>query len=163
MTRDCALCGRATDDHDRHVRYRLPEPVLRLPDAERTPGTWASHEDPDEAVMLQVPGLGGFVRCLLPVRLDGGHTVTFGVWAGVHPDDLRRAYDVWLDDAAYPALVVDGRLANDVKPWGMLAAPVTLRVRDPGHTPYVTESTDPLLARVLTVEWPHDEVLAALP
>jgi len=30
--------------------------------------------------MMQVPGLGAFVGGLLPVRLTGGHTVTYGVW-----------------------------------------------------------------------------------
>ena len=28
---ECELCGRATDSHDRHVRFGLPDPVLDAP------------------------------------------------------------------------------------------------------------------------------------
>jgi hypothetical protein len=64
-----------------------------------TEGVWKSETDPMRAVMMTVPHVGGFLRALLPVHLFGGDTVTFGVWVGVHPDDLRRAYDVWWDPA----------------------------------------------------------------
>lgn len=43
-----------------------------------------------------------------------------------------------------------GRLANAVSPWGMLATPVSLEVRNPDETPYCAASSDPLLSRVLT-------------
>jgi hypothetical protein len=112
--------------------------------------------------MMQVPNVGPFVRALLPVRLTGGYTVTFGVWAAIHPDDLQRAFAVWWEPG-YADLRLDGILANSVKPWGLLYAPVSLEVRDPGHTPYCAASSDPELSRVLTDEWPHEDVLAALP
>ena len=43
------------------------------------------------------------------------------------------------------------------------AAPVTLAVRDPEHTPYCVSSSDHTLSRVLRHEWPREDVLAALP
>jgi hypothetical protein len=145
----CAQCGRVLDAHDRHVRFRLPDPVLDrsrdgLPD-----GTWLSHEDPGTSVMMQVPGLGAFVRALLPVRLTGGHTVTYGVWVGIHPSDLQRAFAAWWQPD-YADLRLDGVLANALQPWGLLAAPVSLAVPDPEQTPYCAYSPDPLLSRVLT-------------
>ena len=42
-----------------------------------------------------------------------------------------------------------------IEPWGLLGAP--------GETPYVTESSDPRLAPVLTTTWRHDQVLPHLP
>jgi hypothetical protein len=112
--------------------------------------------------MMQVPPIGAFVRALLPVKLTGGHTLTYGVWVAIHPHDLQRAFAVWWEPD-YTELCLDGFLANSVKPWGMLAAPVSLTVRDPNHTPYCSASSDPVLSRVLTSERPHDEVLGALP
>jgi hypothetical protein len=109
-----------------------------------------------------VPGVGPFVRCLLPVHLTGGHTLTFGVWVGVPPDLLQEAFRRWTAPD-YADLVLDGRLANALPGWGLLAAPVRATVRDPEETPYCTSSPDPDLQRVLTARWPHEEVLAEVP
>lgn len=160
-TQSCPQCGRPLDAHNRHVRFRLPDPVLATADREAAPGVWMSHGDANESVMMQVPGVGPFVRCLLPVRLTGGYTVTFGVWLAVHPDDLQRAFRVWWEPA-YRDLVLDGYLANKLPVWGLLAAPARARVRDENQTPYVEEGSDEMLARVLAEEWPHEDLLASL-
>jgi hypothetical protein len=149
------------DSHDRHVRFTLPDPVFAAPERERTPGTWMSHADAGQSVMMQVPGVGVFVRALLPVKLTGGHTLTFGVWLAVDPGDLQRIIDVWWAPE-YQHLRVAGRLANAIPPWGLLAVPVQAVVRDPDQTPYCDGSDDPQLARVLHDQWPHDLVLAAI-
>lgn len=128
------------DAHNRHVRFRLPDPVLDGLREGLPEGTWLSHEDPGMSVMMQVPGLDAFVRALLPVRLSGGHTVTYGVWVGIHPGDLQRAFGVWWQPE-YAELRLDGMLANSLQPWGLLAAPVSLAVRDPEQTPYCAAST----------------------
>lgn len=112
--------------------------------------------------MMMVPTVGTFVRALLPVRLTGGYTVTFGVWIGVHPDDLHRAFGVWWEPE-YVDLKLDGRLANSLPGWGMLAAQVDAAVLDVESTPYVVASHDPGLADVLNREWQHEEVLQRLP
>jgi hypothetical protein len=112
--------------------------------------------------MMQVPGAGAFIRALLPVTLTGGYSVTYGVWLGIHPDDLRRTYDVWWEPA-YQDLRLEGRLANAIPPFGLLASPVVATVRDVEETPYCTESNDAELSRVLTQEWEHTMVLASLP
>jgi hypothetical protein len=158
----CEICGGPVDDHDRQIRFRLPEPVLDSPGQERVPGAWLSHESPEASVMMQIPGVGPFVRALLVVRLSGGYAVTYSVWIGVHPGDLRRAFRVWWEPE-YENLRLDGVLANSVPPWGLLAAPVALAVKDPEHTPYCVSSSDHMLSRVLGEEWPHKDVLEALP
>lgn len=156
------MCGRSRDAHNRHVRFRLPDPVLKAPDQERTPGTWMSHGDANSSVMMQVPERGPFVRVLLPVRLLGGDLMTFGLWLGVHPDDLQRAFAAWWAPT-YPDLVLEGRIANTIQPWGLFAQPATAAVRDPSQTPYLASSPDPLTQQVLTDEWSHEHVLDALP
>ncbi len=156
------MCGGPVDAHDRQIRFLLPEPVLDTPRQERASGAWLSHESPEASVMMQIPGIGAFVRALLVVRLVGSHAVTYGVWVGVDPDDLQRAFRVWWEPE-YENLRLEGALANSVPPWGLLAAPVTLAVKDPEHTPYCVSSSDHLLSRVLGQEWPHEDVLKALP
>ncbi len=156
------MCGGPVDAHDRQIRFLLPEPVLDTPGQERASGAWLSHESPEASVMMQLPGIGAFVRALLVVRLVGSHAVTFGVWVGVDPDDLQRAFRVWWEPE-YENLRLEGALANSVPPWGLLAAPVILAVKDPEHTPYCVSSSDHLLSRVLGQEWPHEDVLKALP
>jgi hypothetical protein len=106
--------------------------------------------------------LGGFVRALLPVQLTGGHTVTFGVWVGVHPDDLRRAFETWWTPE-YFHLRLEGRLANALPAWEVLGVPVTLAVKDPEATPYCVGSSSQGLHSVLTNEWDHERILAGLP
>lgn len=158
----CEICGRPTDAHDRHVRFRLPDPVVSTQLQDRAPGTWQTAQNANDSVMMQVPNVGPFVRALLPVRLTGGFTVTYGVWVGVHPDDLQRAFKVWWVPE-YAGLRLSGRLGNALQPWGLLAAPVDLAVRNIDHTPYCVSSTDPDLVNVLSQEWPHDDVLSTLP
>ena len=112
--------------------------------------------------MMQVPNIGPFVRSLLPVRLKGGFTVTFGVWLAVHPDELQRASRMWWA-ADYSNLAIEGWLANAIPGWGLLAAPAVARVENPDHTPYIRQSSDEGLTRLLAEEWPHDQVLHGLP
>jgi hypothetical protein len=91
------------DDHDRDIRFRLPEPVLNSLDQEKVPGAWLNHQDAVRSVMMQIP------------------------------------------------------------PWGLLAAPVSLVVRDPEHTPYCSASTDQQLSLVLNEQWPHEDVFGTRP
>jgi hypothetical protein len=63
----------------------------------------------------------------------------------------------------YQDLQLDGMLANSIPPWGLLAVPVRLSVRDPQHNPYCSGSPDPQLSRVLHEEWAHEDILDALP
>lgn len=159
---DCPTCGRPLEHHNRHVRYRLPDPVVALREQEGSTATWMSHEDANSSVMMQVPGAGPFCRALLPVLLEGGYTVHFGVWIGIHPADLQRAFAVWWSPE-YTDLKLVGVLANDLPKFGGLGSPVRLAVLDPDHTPTVVDSTAAGLAEVLRREWHHEDLLPYLP
>ena len=134
----------------------MPDPVLDVPQEEREARIWQND------VMMEVQDTGAFVRALLPVHLTEGHTLTFGLWLGVSPQDLRRAYHDWWSPS-YPSLVLDGLIANDVQPWGLLGRPVRAVVRNPDETPYADSSADAETQTVLSDEWPHEMVLNALP
>ena len=139
---ECELCGAPASGYDRHVRFKLPDPVLAMPGQHRTPGSWLSHpDDPNASVMMQVPGLGAFVRVLLRVHLDNGGAVTYGTWLGIGPEDLQRAFALWWSPE-YASLRLFGALANEVVP-GVLGSAVEATVLDPDQTPYVTGSDDP--------------------
>jgi hypothetical protein len=125
------MCGHLVDAHNRHVRFRLPEPVLASPGREKAPGAGLSHDTPEPPDS--------------PERFR----------------ELQRVFGIWWKPE-YQDLRLDGILAN-FQPWGLLAAPVTLLVRDPQHTPYCSDSSDPQLSRVLRDEWPHEDILDALP
>lgn len=144
------------------MRFLLPQPVLDTRERDQAPGAWLSHGTAEESVMMAVPSVGAFVRALLPVRLTGGYTVTYGVWVAISPDDLQSTFAVWWEPE-YAHLRLDGFLANRVKPWGLLGTPVTLKVRDPEQTPYCSASGHPELSRVLDNEWPHEDILATIP
>lgn len=111
---------------------------------------------------MQVEGLGAFVRALLPVRLEGGHQLTFGLWLGVDPSDMHRALEQWWSPS-YKDLVLDGLIANQVGPWGLLAKAARAVVRDPDATPYIDSSSDHELQHVISDTWKHDFVMDALP
>jgi hypothetical protein len=78
------------------------------------------------------------------------------------PDDPERAFSVWTAPD-YVDLRLDGRLANALPAWDVFAAPATAVVRDPDHTPYIFSSSDEVLSRVCTEQWPHEDILAGLP
>lgn len=119
-----------------------------------------SDATPIESVLMQVVPAGAFMRALLPIRLSGGHTLTYGVWLGIHPDDLQSIHSLWWEPE-YRDLRVTGRLANAIPPWGLLGAAVEAVVRDVDQTPYCDRSDHPDLHRVLHDEWPHEPILVA--
>ncbi|AZS44410.1 hypothetical protein BWL13_01999 [Microbacterium oleivorans] len=76
--RDAA--GHELDEYDRHIRFRLPDPVLAHPGSEYADDTWGLIDgDPMQSSFLMVQHVGCFLRALLPVQLTGGYSVTFGV------------------------------------------------------------------------------------
>ena len=162
MLTTCAECGREQSEHDRHVRFMLPDPVAAREIDIGSSGFWMSHDTPRESVFMAVDGLGSFLRSLLPVRLTGGYVVTFGVWIGVPHEEMLRAFEVW-NAASYVDLALNGLLANSLPIWGLLGSRVHLEVSDLNQTPYCTSSSDDELSSVLTEVWPHERVLSELP
>ncbi|HYB48200.1 MAG TPA: hypothetical protein VED20_12705 [Streptosporangiaceae bacterium] len=101
------------------------------------------------------------MRALLPVKLAEGHTVSFGVWLAIHPEDLKPAFDIWWDPAC-EHLHLGAWLGNAISPWGMLACPVEAAVRDPSQTPCRVSFPDETVNRVLAEEWDHGLVLEGI-
>lgn len=152
----CSCCGTAIEPSDRFdIRLHLPDVALEDPERPR-------RAPMDE--MLLVKGEGAFLRVLLPVRLSSGWELVFGTWMRIGGDDARRALEIW-NDPAYADLVLEGTLANAIKPWGdrLLGGRVTAVVRDTREIPYVDRSEDPYVARVISEEWDHDRVLERMP
>jgi hypothetical protein len=154
MAGTCPSCGSPLSHHDRHIRFRLPDPVIEVPEEERAERFWGND------VMLAVKDLGSFVRALLPVHLDDGGSLTFGLWLGVHPDTLRHLWEVWWKPE-YAEVSFTGYIANDLVPWSgsVLAMPVTAEPRDPDTAPYVTGSEDPTVHRIVTEKWDPQLIL----
>jgi hypothetical protein len=152
----CPACGRLLDAHNRHVRFKIPEPVLTIPEQDRPSLTWGND------VLMQVEGVGAFIRILIPVKLAGGYRVTYGAWLSVRPADLRRAWEVWLAPE-YRELRVTGVLANKLPGWESetYGKPVEAAVLDVDHTPYAVNSADDFMRRVIEDEWPHEVILDA--
>jgi hypothetical protein len=155
MEATCPTCGRPLDEHNRHIRFGVPEPVLSIPEAERPALTWGND------VLMTVKGVGGFVRILVPVKLSGGYTVTYGAWLSVDYETLVRAWQLWTEPA-YEQLRLSGVLANMLPGWEdeTYVKPVEAAVLNIDHTPYAVDSSDDFMRRVLMNEWPHEEVLA---
>jgi hypothetical protein len=153
----CPSCGRPLSEHDRHLRFRLPQAVLEVPESDRAARTWGND------VLMQVQGVGAFVRVLIPVRLTGGYTVTFGAWLSVSPEDLRHAWEVWWQPE-YSQLRLNGELANMLPGWERDTYLKSLQaaVLDPEKAPYAVDSSDTFMRSLLTKEWAHEPVLNAM-
>ncbi|GAA2741774.1 hypothetical protein GCM10009868_09090 [Terrabacter aerolatus] len=146
----CYCCGGDLDDLERHIRFRLPDVVAALPDAERTAGVGLSDRDPDRADFLESAEHGCFVRSRLRLPLTGGHALTVGVWLQVTPETAQRIGRLWASDL-YFTLGFEGRLANALPLVGAAGAPVTAGAPVPADgVPVVRTSTDPALAAALS-------------
>jgi hypothetical protein len=84
------------------------------------------------------------------------------VWLEVRPEEFQHVKTVWTKPE-YESLVLEGRLANALPIFGLLGSPARATVADSDTKPLITSSTEPGLADVLDREWPHEEVLNALP
>lgn len=65
-----------------------------------------------------------FVRCLLPVPVEGYEAWCIGLWVEVSKVDYDELVAAWDDPVQYPTLQFAGRVANDVQ--GDLALPVSM-------------------------------------
>jgi hypothetical protein len=127
------------------ARIELPDALWQIPPEHREArARWLA------ADRCYVTDVGGFARCVLPVRLTGDTTVMFETWLQV-PDQESG----W---------VLAGALGNAIKPWGtdLLGAPARADARADGALPTITASDHPGLSQVLTEVWDRDAVLSSL-
>ena len=104
----------------------------------------------------------GFVRTLLPVRLDLG-SVQFGIWLEVPPEQAHAAIEVW-NEPAYTSLVFEGAVANSLPPWGndLLGSRATASPTSDDSLPVVNDGED-IVRSLLVDPWPRADLIAALP
>lgn len=151
----CSCCGASLDPVDFDIRSALPDAMLALP-AERRAAAWGNSE------FQRLEGVGGFLRCLMPVRLTGGGSVTYSVWLKLDDEQLRHANAVW-STPEYADLRLRGEVANAIKPWPeLLGETAGAEVRDAGRLPYLVADENSLLSRVLSDVWDRDAVLSRI-
>ncbi|GAA0987143.1 hypothetical protein GCM10009555_065910 [Acrocarpospora macrocephala] len=155
--RSCVCCGGPLDPNDLRFNYPLPDPVTELPDEEiKSRVAGGPH-------VFVVEGMGRFLRVLLPIALDDGRRVTFGVFVAVGSQAYEKAREAAGDGEKYLQLTYSGLLANAIEPWGneLLGAEVEVAVLDPRQMAYVVGSEHQALARVFQEQWPASDVLGA--
>jgi hypothetical protein len=152
----CPTCGRPRVEHDVHVRLLLPDAVVAVAEEERADRTWGDATSP----LLQVQGIGAFVRVLLPIQLADHALLTVATWLAIDPARLAEVWAAW-NTPDYGDLALDGYLGNAIAPWGdsVLGAPAAATVRDPTNLPTICSSSHAALADVLAQVWPRDHVL----
>ena len=102
-----------------------------------------------------------FVRCLLPVPVEGYGAWCIGLWVEVSKVDYDQLVATWDDPVQYPSLQFAGRVANDVQ--GDLALPVSLgdevllHVPDADAPPTVKGSPVGALTTLLSRTWARAE------
>ncbi len=149
----CACCGIAADPQGRpfSITFGLPDVYFDIEEELRD--TWG--DDP----FLAIKNVGFFLRVLLPVKLTDGFSVDFGTWLEIDAPDFRNAWQTW-NFPEYADLVVEGYVANEIKPWNQFPhALVRAVVRDTAQVPYLDSCANQLTTKIIEDTWPHAEVL----
>ncbi|GIG60826.1 hypothetical protein Lfu02_51980 [Longispora fulva] len=155
----CYRCGDDLPGHARAWDYLLPDPVALLSDEEQDRLIGVRTEQ-----VVTASGVGNFIRVILPVPLDTGHTATFGVWLCVtsRPEWQAVIGAARAGGETWSGYTFSGRLATAVAPWPeVFGARATAVAPGPGLVAQIRRSDERRLARVLTQVWPDSEILAA--
>ncbi|MFJ9428416.1 DUF6348 family protein [Streptomyces sp. NPDC101490] len=155
----CACDGHLDPEHP-GFDLALPHLIAELSEEERKRRVTSANE-----AIITAKGIGNFLKVRLPVRLEDGRTVVYLAWvylqAAVIADFVQRIHNGNLADHRF-----EGLLCNAIGPWGedVLRAPVVLggqRINEDGSVrrSEVLESSDPLLSKVLSEDWPTAFVL----
>jgi hypothetical protein len=104
-------------------------------------------------------GARHFIRCLVPIAVDGHGEWRPSVWIEVSADDFARAKEVWDDEPRYAQLCFTGTTANSLQD---IALPlrrgthVTVGVGSPAEPPRLLGSSDSELAERLRTTWARE-------
>ena len=145
-------CGSAAEPLERN--FGMPDDVFALGDARQQRAQLGRS-------FVTLDGSRFFVRCLLPIAVEGYETWRVGLWVEVSQADYERARETWDDKERYPELQFSGAIANDVA--GNLGLPVaagttvSVRVTDPDAPPHIGMPATPELAALMTRPWPKAE------
>jgi hypothetical protein len=148
----CPDCGQTVSGLERELRMQLPDDLFKIADQRHIFAEKRIQFKGKDFVNLDRKRY--FVRVLLPVQLDIDHEFHFGVWLEVDAREAKVAYDVW-ESKKYSDLILSGRLANAVPPWGekIFNADCKATVRDQDGLPFISSSSHPLLSKILVEPW----------
>ena len=99
-----------------------------------------------------------YVRCLLPVPVEGYGEWSIGLWVQVERTDYEHLVEVWNDPAEYSKVRFSGVLSNDVA--AEIDLPIAigtelqLHAPDPDRPPTVMASADAKTSDLLSKSWP---------
>ena len=153
----CTECDRALADHNTDLQFGAPDAVLAAQDQLVPDQAWMSGNGIGDSDLLVIPPVGAFVRTLLPVRVSGGATLTYGVWIDVDRTQFEHAKSIWLS-ADYASLTLTGTLANKLPFQHATYAGVVASVTDPQRRPIITSSSDDWTTELLSAVLPHEFV-----
>jgi hypothetical protein len=121
----CSCCGKPIPEGNLAWDIEEPDPLAYLSETER-----AANLVVQTRAIVQVEGLGNFIRVILPVPVEHDRQATFG-----------------------------GRLVTALRPWPDIFGVWTQAlVPAADKVPQLVHSVDPLLAHVLTNVWPEDVI-----
>jgi hypothetical protein len=148
------VCGRAWGEHTTDLQFGLPDEVLNHLDEVVDPTAWMSGRTPSESDLLCLPPFGAYLRALLPVRVEGGGVLTYGLWVKVAAEKFDNLRVVW-PSPDYATVRTVGVLANKLPFQHAIYADVTVEVVDPNRKPVVTSSADTWTQELIDTELPH--------
>ena len=145
-------CGAAAEPLERS--YHAPDPIFAL-------GEEKEHRAFVSKNFAVLDGTRFFVRCLLPVPVEGYESWHIGLWIETEKSVFDQVAGAWDDPEAYPHLRFSGVVANDVA--ADLDLPLTmgtrvqLHVPDAAAPPKVEVPASGGLADLLSKPWPRAE------
>jgi hypothetical protein len=151
----CTVCGAPISSHITDLQFGVPDSVLASSETAIGPGAWMSGQSPADSDLLILPPIGAFARSLLPVRVDGGAILTYGVWVRVDEDQFDRLREVW-NSEQYGGLRISGTLANKLPFEHAILSEVVAEVVDTLRRPVIVSSSDSWTRELLGTVLPHD-------
>jgi hypothetical protein len=144
-----AHCGDAAEPLEQS--YGAPDDIFALGDERKTRAEVGRN-------FASLDGARFFVRCLLPVPVEGYGTWSVGVWIEVAKSDYELVRTTWDDPERYPTVRFSGVVANNIANELDLPLPagtrVQLHVPDPDAPPKVEAPATGELADLLSKTWP---------
>ena len=101
-----------------------------------------------------------FVRCLVPINVEGQGEWSPSLWLEISPADFKHARAVWDDAAMYAQLRFDGVTANSLEAVGLpvrKGVRVAVGVGDTAQPPRIVSATDDGFEALLRTPWSRDE------
>ncbi len=111
-------------------------------------------------VFVVLDGERYFVRCLVPIPVEGYGEWCPSIWVEVSDDDFQRIKDVWDEPEEYRGIQFNGTAANGLEELGLKLSSgshLKLGVGDTEQPPRILSSTDPEIDALVKNVWALDD------